>query len=135
MALNTRCKTCNGLLGPEDYVNGIKPARCSTCRERTERAKRLARQSPIAVLGRQRKALAMAAVIDRNALEQQPPINPYDQAARILMASWGWSDEVWERIGERAGFERKAISEEQRQLVREIYAGRAKAPVTQQVAS
>ncbi len=84
--------------------------------------------------GRQQKALAMVAVIDRDANEKQK-IDPFDQAGRILLASMGWSDRVWERIGVRAGYKKKAISKLTREEVRGVYRGRATAPVARRVAS
>lgn len=116
MASNTRCKTCNGLLGPEDYVNGIKPARCSTCRERTAKAAAAPSLHPSAVAGRRKKALAMVAVIDANFVRQFPGLDVFDQAARIRLASLGWTDAQWEQIAVTAGFQPKAISDETRAL-------------------
>lgn len=90
-------------------------------------------ENPWARNGRRAKALAMAVVIDGNALRQN--LSPFDQAGRILLASFEWSDGVWEAIGERAlkpngeYYERKAISDETREMVRDIYRGRARAPL------
>ncbi len=90
----------------------------------------------IATINRQRKALAMAAVIDRNALRQDPPVDPYDQAGRIWLASRGWSDAVWLQIAKSAGFKSdKTPGPRTRAFVREIYEGRAKEPVQRRRAS
>lgn len=67
----------------------------------------------------------MVAVIDRDAIRQG--LSPYDQAARILLASRGWTDATWEQIGVRAGYEPKAISEATRDCVRDVYRSRAQA--------
>lgn len=85
--------------------------------------------------GRAKKALAMACVIDESALGQKPPVCPFDQAGRILLASLHWPDAVWASIGIRAGYKPKAISEETREAVRSIYRGRATAPVKRRRAS
>lgn len=85
-----------------------------------------------AATGRMRKAIAMVAVIDASALRQR--LSPYDQAGRILLASQGWPDAVWEQIGVDAGYKPKAISDATRAMVRDVYSSRAKAPL-QQVAS
>jgi hypothetical protein len=83
------------------------------------------------------KAIAMAAVIDSNFIRQNPRLDPFDQAARIRLASFAWSDEVWEAIGASAlkpngeRYEHKPISEETRAMIREIYEGRSKAPLAQ----
>lgn len=84
--------------------------------------------------GRQAKALAMVAVIDSDAI-QKSKLDPFDQAGRILLASLDWPDRVWERIGERAGYKRKAISALTREEVRNVYRGRAKAPLARRAAS
>lgn len=135
MALNSRCKVCRGALGPEDNDGAnTQPEQCAGCRKREA-----AKNHPLAVQGRQLKALAMCAVIDANAIRQG--IQPFDQAGRILLASDGWNDKTWEDIGENATkpngehYERKAISPETRALVRDIYRGRATAPVDHRVAS
>jgi len=96
-------------------------------------------KNPWAIAGRQQKALAMAVVIDANAVNQG--LSPFDQAGRILLASADWSDAIWEGIGERARkpngerYERKPVSEETRAMVRDIYRGRAQAPVSKARAS
>lgn len=140
MALNTRCTKCRGLLGPEDAVGAVThPGLCFGCRERAARQAPAPSQHPSAVAGRQRKALAMAVVIDRSAVAQG--LSPFDQAARIVIKSYEWSDRVWEDIGERAlkpngeHYERKEISQETRETVRQIYRGRAQAPVNRRAAS
>lgn len=144
LALNSRCSTCRALLGPEDYVGGNLPELCGLCRDREARA---AAEPPPApkthweIEVRQAKALAMACVIDANFRRQFPDLDVFDQAGRILLASWDWTDEQWERIGETAlkpngqPYERKPISRETRKLVREIYDGRAKAPLAARNAS
>lgn len=130
MALNSACRDCGTGLGPEDNDGPItQPERCTRCRLRHE-----AKQHPLAVKGRREKALAMVVVIDANFIRQFPKLDPYDQGARIRLASFGWTDTQWEDIGENAvkpdgtHYERKDISPETRALVREIYDGRAKAP-------
>lgn len=137
MALNSRCKGCHCALGPEDNDGAnTQPERCTRCRKAHE-----AKNHPLAIKGRQLKALAMAEVIDKNALAQKPPINPFDQAGRILLASLEWADEVWETIGERARkpdgstYERKPISPETREALRSIYRGRSAAPGERREAS
>jgi hypothetical protein len=96
-----------------------------------------AKNHPLAVKGRREKALAMTSVIDGNFRRQFKHLDPYDQALRIRDASFTWSDSTWEDIGENAlkpngeHYERKPISPETRQLVREVYEGRAKAPLAQ----
>jgi hypothetical protein len=144
MALNSKCGACGTRLGPEDNDGPVtQPDNCARCRKRiaAEAVREANRKHPKAVAGRQLKALAMVAVIDANALAQHPPINPYDQAGRILLASDGWSDAVWEGIGVRAvkpngqRYELKPISQDTRDLVRSVYRGRATAPVEHRVAS
>lgn len=87
-----------------------------------------------AAINRQKKALAMARVIDANARRQG--VDPHDQAGRILLASKGWSDEVWHQIAKDAGYT-SAIPprETTREMVRAIYSGRATAPLAHRVAS
>lgn len=85
--------------------------------------------------GRFKKALAMVAVIDEAALKQRPKVSPFDQAGRILLASLEWTDAVWETIGVKAGYKPKPISETTRDLVRDVYRGRATAPVSRSRAS
>lgn len=135
MALNSACKSCGTRPGPEDNDGAnTQPELCARCR-----AREAAKNHPLAVQGRQLKALAMAAVIDANAIRQG--LSPFDQAGRVLLASQGWSDSVWEDIGENAvkpdgtHYERKAISPETRDLVKAIYRGRATAPVESRRAS
>ena len=44
-ALNTRCRECNTLLGPEDAIGPITdPPECLTCRERAAKAAKLERE-------------------------------------------------------------------------------------------
>jgi hypothetical protein len=132
MALNSHCASCGTSMGPEDNDGAItQPEKCARCRQPAEES-----ENPFALKNRRIKALDMASVIDRNALAQQPPIDPYDQAGRIWLASTGWSDEVWLGIAKRAGYKSdKTPGASTRKLVREIYEGRAKAPVSNQVAS
>lgn len=76
-------------------------------------------ESPIATENRRRKALAMVAVIDAQFRKQFPRL-----------------DDRWYRIASLAGFPRKkVIGEETRKLVREVYEGRAAAPVERRAAS
>lgn len=131
MALNSACKSCGTRPSPEDNDGAnTQPELCARCR-----AREAAKNHPLAVKGRREKALAMAVVIDANFIRQFPHLDPYDQALRIRDASFTWADSKWEDIGENAinpkgeHYERKAISPETRQLVREIYEGRAKAPL------
>lgn len=93
----------------------------------------MATANPFATVNRQRKAIAMVAALDRNAIAQD--ISPFDQAGKILLASLDWSDEVWHRIAKNAGFaSKKTPGPETRDLVRDVYRSRAKAPI-QKVAS
>lgn len=93
-------------------------------------------EAEIAVANRRLKALAMVEAIDRSALKQKPPLNPYDDAGKILIASFGWSDDVWLKIAQNAGYKsKKTPGPKSRKLVREIYEGRANEPRRQQVAS
>lgn len=131
MALNSSCAKCGTRLGPEDNDGpNTQPDCCARCR-----AREAAKNHPLAVKGRREKALAMAVVIDANFIRQFPKLDPFDQAFRIRDASFTWSDSTWEAIGENAlkpngeHYERKDISPETRALVREIYEGRAKAPL------
>ena len=135
MALNTACKTCGTRTGPEDNDGpDTQPELCARCRKR-------AAMSSFEREGRALKVLAMVEVIDRNALAQDPPINPYDQAGRILLASRDWTDDVWEAIGVRAGYppkpgqKPKPVSAETRQDLQDVYRGRATAPLGSAVAS
>lgn len=97
--------------------------------------------NPYARAGRMAKAIAMAAVIDANFTRQHPRLDPFDQAGRIRLASFAWSDAVWEQIGADAlkpngeHYDRKEISDETRAMVREIYEGRSKAPLAPRRAS
>lgn len=130
MALNGQCRGCGTRLGPEDNDGAnTQPEKCARCRA-------IDAANPFAVANRRKKAVAMVEVIDRNALAQEPSINPFDQAGRILLASREWSDEVWLAIAKRAGFKRdRTPGPDTRELVREVYRGRAQAPVDKQVAS
>jgi hypothetical protein len=81
-----------------------------------------------ATINRQKKSLAMVAVIDANALRQN--VSPFDQAGRILLASLGWSDAVWHQIALDAGYPSKVPPRDTtREMIRVIYRGRAAAPV------
>jgi hypothetical protein len=140
MALNTRCRSCRHLLGPEDAVGCVtNPALCFECRARSTAM--VDTEHPSASIGRQRKALAMARVIDANFIRQFPHLDPYDQAFRILQASWGWTEAIWEWIGENAlkpdgeHYEKKEISPATKAEVRRIYQGRATAPIENRRAS
>ena len=77
--------------------------------------------SPHEQLARERKAAKLVAAIDRSAVNQD--IDPYDQAGRILAASWGWDDDCWHQIARLAGT--KPPSEETRKHVRAAYKARA----------
>lgn len=129
--MSWRCRTCNGLIGPEDAVGAVtQPANCAGCRKRAE--KREAAANGIAAAGRMRKAIEMVGFIDANAIRQG--LSPYDQAGRILLATREWDDATWEAIGVGAGYKPKAISVATRDMVRDVYRSRAQAPL-QQVAS
>lgn len=81
-----------------------------------------------ATINRQKKTLAMIAVIDANALRQN--VSPFDQAGRILLASLSWPDKVWHQIAIDAGYASKVPPRDTtREMVRAIYRGRAAAPV------
>ncbi len=85
---------------------------------------------------RRLKALDMVAVIDRAALNQKPPVNPHDQAARLLLASKKWSDAVWLKIAKDAGYKSdKTPGPTTRKLVQDVYRGRATAPLENRQAS
>ncbi len=131
MALNSACRKCGTRPGPEDSDGAdTQPELCARCR-----AREAAKKHPLAVKGRREKALAMTVVIDANFRRQFPNLDPFDQALRIRDASFAWSDSTWADIGENAlkpngeHYERKDISPDTRALVREIYEGRAKAPL------
>lgn len=88
-----------------------------------------------AAVSRQRKVLAMVAVIDADAVEKKR-ISPFDQAGRIWLASRDWSDATWLQIAKSAGYKsEKTPGQGTRAMVREVYEGRAKAPVSRAVAS
>jgi hypothetical protein len=126
MALNSACKTCGTRLGPEDNDGPItQPEHCARCRAS-------AKSNGFAAAGRMRKAIAMVGFIDRKAIDKG--LSPYDQAGRILLVTREWDDATWETIGVGAGFKAKAISQATREMVRDVYRSRAKAPL-QQVAS
>ena len=94
MALNSACKGCGTRLGPEDNDGPItQPECCARCRAK-------APANAIAELGRRQKALARAVVIDANFIRQFPKLDPFDQAGRIRLASFTWTDTQWEDIGE-----------------------------------
>ena len=91
-------------------------------------------ESHHATINRQRKALAMVAVIDANASRQG--VQPHDQAGRILLASKSWSDAIWHQIARDAGYKSKVPPRETtREMVAAIYRGRATAPVENRRAS
>lgn len=88
-------------------------------------------ESPIATRNRLQKVIAMVAEIDRNFVKQNPRVDPFDQAGRIWQASRAWSDKVWLQIAQNAGYKsKKPPGDKTRELVREIYESRAKAPVS-----
>lgn len=133
MALNSMCKNCGTGLGPEDNDGAnTQPEKCTRCRRLDAD---LIETNPFAAAGRARKVLAMVSVIDDHALRKKPPINPFDQAGRILAASIDWPDQTWELIGVKAGYKPKAISPKTREEVRRVYRGRATAPLTNRRAS
>jgi hypothetical protein len=85
---------------------------------------------------RRKKVIAMVAALDRNFVKQNPRVDPHDQAGRILLASHKWSDAVWLLIAKNAGYKReKTPGKETRRLVREVYEGRATAPLQRRNAS
>lgn len=85
---------------------------------------------------RQQKALAMVAEIDAQFHRQFPRLDAHDQAGRILLASQAWTDDMWLRIAQRAGYvSKKTPGPTTRGLVADIYRGRATAPIQQQRAS
>lgn len=87
-------------------------------------------EHPLAIANRRLKVLAMVEVIDRSFVKQNPHVDPYDQAARIALASKSWSDAVWLQIAKNAGYKSdKTPGKKSRDLVREIYEGRATAPL------
>jgi len=123
MALNSACKSCGTRLGPEDNDGPItQPEKCARCRSLAA-----ANANPHARAGRMRKAIAMVGFIDQKALAKD--LSPYDQAGRILLATHEWDDETWKTIGVGAGYEPKPVSEATREMVRDVYRGRARAPV------
>lgn len=132
MALNTRCERCGTRLGAEDYKpNG--EVDCLLCKKVGAAQPE---SNPFADAGRARFVLAMAGVIDRNALAQHPPINPFDQAGRIALAALGWDELTWKSIARRANPKRaKPPSAESRRMLIEVYRGRARAPLQQGSAS
>lgn len=92
--------------------------------------------NPFATANRRKKVIAMVGVIDKNALAQKPQVNPFDQAGRIWQAARDWSDAVWLTIAKSAGFKSdRTPGPETRAMVREVYESRAKAPLSNQVAS
>jgi hypothetical protein len=143
VALNSRCQKCRVMLGPEDNDGpNTQPDLCFRCRQEAAKPKpEEPAPNPWAVAGRQQKALAMAVVIDGNFRRQFPNLDPFDQAFRILDASFTWTDENWEDIGERAfqpngkPYKRKRIRDDLRAMVRAIYEGRARAPLAPRAAS
>lgn len=123
-----RCRTCNGLIGPEDAVGTVtQPALCAGCRKQAESRAAAEKTNSIANVGRMRKAIAMVAFIDRKALAKD--LSPYDQAGRILLVTHEWDDATWETIGVGAGYKPKAISAATREMVRDVYRSRARAPL------
>lgn len=136
MAANSLCRDCGTRLGPEDNDGPItQPDACSRCRARAAAASK-PDATPFETMGRQRFVLKMVEVIDRNALAQDPPINPYDQAGRIVLAALGWDDLVWKTIARRANPKRsKSPSAKSRQMLIDVYRGRATAPIAHREAS
>lgn len=85
---------------------------------------------------RRKKAVDMVAEIDRVFVKQNPRVDPYDQAGRILLASHGWSDAVWLQIAMNAGYKSKDTpGPDTRKLVRQVYEGRATAKIQRRSAS
>lgn len=92
--------------------------------------------NPHADRERRKKAIEMVAAVDRNFMKQRPHVDPYDQAGLILLASHNWSDDVWLTIAKNAGYKSdKTPGPETRRLIREVYEGRAKAPLQRRAAS
>lgn len=132
MALNTRCPDCGTRLGAEDF-DSSGAVECLLCKKIGAANPEA---NPFADAGRARFVLKMVEVIDRNALAQQPPINPFDQAGRIALAALGWDERTWKSIGRRANPKRsKPPSAESRRMLIEVYRGRARAPLEQREAS
>lgn len=78
----------------------------------------------------------MVAVIDADFRRQNPNVDAFDQAGRIWLATASWSDAVWLKIAQRAGFKsKKTPGPTTRGLVREIYEARSKAPLAKLAAS
>lgn len=124
MATQLRCAICTGLLGPEDLRDGRRPEACRACHKRAER-------NPHARAARFKKVMALVGAVDANALKQG--INPHDQAGRIQLASLDWSPAAWELIAALA--HANAPSAVSRDLVRDVYAARAKATPDRRLAS
>ncbi len=92
--------------------------------------------SEIADANRQRKVIAMVAVIDARFHAQNPTLDAFDQAGRIWLATASWSDAVWLQVAQRAGFKsKKTPGPTTRSLVRDVYEGRARAPLARERAS
>lgn len=92
--------------------------------------------SDIADANRKRKVIAMVAVIDARFHRQNPKLDAFDQAGRIWLKSAEWSDDVWLKVAQRAGYKsKKTPGPDTRRLVREIYEGRSKAPLAKRAAS
>jgi hypothetical protein len=92
--------------------------------------------SDIADANRQRKVIAMVAVIDARFHRQNPTLDAFDQAGRIWLKAAEWSDAVWLKIAQDAGYKsKKTPGPTTRALVREIYESRAKAPLAKLEAS
>jgi hypothetical protein len=90
----------------------------------------------IADANRQRKVIAMVAVIDARFHRQNPNLDAFDQAGRIWLATASWPDDVWLKVAQRAGFKsKKTPGPTTRALVREIYEARSKAPLAKLEAS
>ncbi len=92
--------------------------------------------SDIADANRQRKVIAMVAVIDARFHRQNPNLDAFDQAGRIALAATAWSDAVWLKIAQDAGYKsKKTPGPTTRDLIREVYQGRAAAPLAARNAS
>jgi hypothetical protein len=90
----------------------------------------------IAEASRQRKVIAMVAAIDARFHRQNPKLDAFDQAGRIWLAAADWSDDVWLKLAQAAGYKsKKTPGPDTRRLVREIYEGRSKAPLAKRAAS
>ena len=125
MALNSRCRDCRNLLGPEDNDGAdTQPDHCARCRAQAKlEAERLADESnPFALHNRLIKVTKLVEEIDRQC--GYAGVDPHAEGYAVARMVEGWTDQQWGEVSAVAGT--KAPSGKAREMVIERYRERVR---------